>query len=495
MIRTVHRAKVEYGDFQTPLELAERVCQQLIKLGISPDVIIEPTCGVGNFVETASRLFQSPDKIIGVEVNQNYLQEFRTNKQFLEDERIEIKYGDFFQFDWLPLVNQLEGKVLVLGNFPWVTNSQQGSIGGENLPKKNNFQNHNGFDAIMGKSNFDISEWMLIQVVHWLQNRDAYLAMLCKASVSRKLLSYLHSKKLNLAYCATSKIDAKKYFDADVEACLLFCKFDTNSQNYFCDVFSTLEGLEHHQIGYRNSILIRDTASFDNLSRLYDVGTGTKWRSGIKHDCSKVMEFRKVDNTFINGLGESVEIEENYLFPLIKGSDVAQDRTKATDRYVLVTQRFVGEPTEHIRDLAPKTWKYLESHANYLDNRKSKIYQKNPRFSIFGVGPYTFTSWKIAICGLYKKLDFSLVGKITDKPAVFDDTVYFLSFNDEEVAYRTFELLTSPSAIDFYSSLIFWDEKRPIKSSILNSLNLRALLEAKALVGDEDFGCRVNKYR
>jgi hypothetical protein len=207
------------------------------------------------------------------------------------------------------------------------------------------------------------------------------------------------------------------------------------------------------------------------------------------------MEFRKVDNTFINGLGESVEIEESYLFPLIKGSDVAQDRTKATDRYVLVTQRFVGEPTEHIRDLAPKTWKYLESHANYLDNRKSKIYQKHPRFSIFGVGSYTFTSWKIAICGLYKKLDFRLVGKITDKPAVFDDTVYFLSFNDEEVAYRTFELLTSPSAIDFYSSLIFWDEKRPIKSSILNSLNLRALLEAKALVGDEDFGCRVNKYR
>ena len=305
---------------------------------------------------------------------------------------------------------------------------------------------------------------------------------------------YLISQGNAIAYCATYKIDAKKYFDADVEACLLVCKFDANSQNYFCDVFSRLEDLEHHQIGYRNNILVRDTASFDKLSRLYDVSPGTKWRSGIKHDCSNVMEFRKVDNTFINGLGESVELEESYLFPLIKGSDVAQNRIKTTDRYVLVTQKFVGEPTEHIKDLAPKTWNYLESHANYLDNRKSKIYQKNPRFSIFGVGSYTFTSWKIAICGLYKKLSFRLVEKITDKPTVFDDTVYFLSFDDEEFAYRTFGLLTSPSVIDFYSSLIFWDEKRPIKSSILNSLNLRALLEAKALVGDEDFGCRVNKY-
>ena len=36
MIRSVYKAKVEYGDFQTPLELAERVCQQLIELGVNP---------------------------------------------------------------------------------------------------------------------------------------------------------------------------------------------------------------------------------------------------------------------------------------------------------------------------------------------------------------------------------------------------------------------------------------------------------------------------
>lgn len=45
MIRSFHKAKVEYGDFQTPIELAERVCQKLIELGVNPDVIIEPTCG------------------------------------------------------------------------------------------------------------------------------------------------------------------------------------------------------------------------------------------------------------------------------------------------------------------------------------------------------------------------------------------------------------------------------------------------------------------
>ncbi len=49
----------------------------------------------------------------------------------------------------------------------------------------------------------------------------------------------------------------------------------------------------------------------------------------------------------------------------------------------------------------------------------------------------------------------------------------------EETAQKIFEILTSPSAINYYSSLIFWDEKRPIKSSILNTLNLTALIAAE----------------
>jgi len=73
----------------------------------------------------------------------------------------------------------LKGRILAIGNFPWVTNSQQARIGGAKLPKKNHFQNYNGLAAIAGKSNFDISEWMLIQVVHWLQNRDACYSKIC----------------------------------------------------------------------------------------------------------------------------------------------------------------------------------------------------------------------------------------------------------------------------------------------------------------------------
>ncbi len=474
--------KIEYGDFQTPLELAKKICCKLLELGVSPDIIIEPTCGIGNFISSAAHSFQSASKIIGIEINQSYLQVMRENDQFTQDERIQVQQGNFFEIDWSSLIEKSSDKVLVLGNFPWVTNSRQSVIGGENLPKKTNFQNHDGLDAITGKSNFDISEWMLINSIQYLQKHEAHLAMLCKTSVSRKLLNYIHSKNLNLAYCATYKIDAKKYFSAAVDSCLLFCKFDLNLKNYFCDVFSSLDNDIHYRISYRNNIPIRDTASFDKLKKLYNPKMGAKWRSGIKHDCSNVMEFRKVDNMLVNGLGEVVDLEETCLFPLAKGSDVAQNRTENINRYVLVTQRYIGESTEYIENLSPKTWDYLNNHSKYLDTRKSKIYNGNYRFSIFGVGSYTFAPWKIAICGLYKKLDFRLVGKTNGKATVFDDTVYFLSFEDEQVAHRTLALLTSPTTKDFYSSLIFWDEKRPIKSSILNSLDLTALAEQLTVI-------------
>lgn len=67
---------------------------------------------------------------------------------------------------------------------------------------------------------------------------------------------------------------------------------------------------------------------------------------------------------------------------------------------------------------------------------------------------------------------------------IFDDTVYFLSFENERVARQTFELLNSPAAINFYSSMVFWDEKRQIKSSILSCLNLTLLADWEYLTAD-----------
>jgi hypothetical protein len=151
------QTKLEYGDFQTPLELAQMVCRKLIELDVNPKVIIEPTCGIGNFIQAAANSFPSASKIIGIEINKSYLIELIAKQELLQDERCEVKHGEFFDFDWKSLINQFNHRVLILGNFTWVTNSQQGTIGSKKKPKKRNFLKQIGLDALTGKSNFDIS--------------------------------------------------------------------------------------------------------------------------------------------------------------------------------------------------------------------------------------------------------------------------------------------------------------------------------------------------
>jgi hypothetical protein len=84
----------------------------------------------------------------------------------------------------------------------------------------------------------------------------------------------------------------------------------------------------------------------------------------------------------------------------------------------------------------------------------------------------------VAICGLYKKLQFSVVGLKEHKPVVFDDTVYFLSCKSKQEAELIQECLCSTQAQEFLRSFIFWDAKRPVTAEILSRLNLIELIGA-----------------
>ena len=209
------------------------------------------------------------------------------------------------------------------------------------------------------------------------------------------------------------------------------------------------------------------------------------WRSGIKHDCARVMELNSEGPNLKNGLGEYVDIEAHYLYPMLKSSDVAGEKTNRL-KYMLVTQQFVGEPTGKIESTAPKTWSYLTKHMVSFELRGSSIYNGKPDFSIFGVGAYTFKPWKVAISGFYKKLNFSVIGPVAGRPVVFDDTVYFLGCESENQAVFIAGLLNSYESKVFFDSLIFWDEKRPITIELLRKLNLRTLATLFGLADEFD---------
>ncbi len=127
--------------------------------------MVEPTCGLGNFVLAALDRFPSA-KCIGSEINPVYVEKLTATLAASDDSaRCRVTRDSFFDMDWRAVFRDMPEPVLVLGNPPWITNAQLGVLGSTNLPEKSNFQRHLGLDALTGKSNFDISEWMIIRLL------------------------------------------------------------------------------------------------------------------------------------------------------------------------------------------------------------------------------------------------------------------------------------------------------------------------------------------
>ncbi|MBN2580426.1 MAG: N-6 DNA methylase [Pirellulales bacterium] len=467
---------MEFGDFQTPLSLAKQICSLLVRQGCQPASIIEPTCGRGSFLLAALEHFPRWQTVLGVDVNAQYVHFLET--QLCDrpgHDKIHLAVDNFFKRDWATEIERLPKPLLVLGNPPWVTNATLGSLGGKNLPKKSNHKNLNGLDAITGKSNFDISEWMLLEMLKWLNGREATLAMLCKTGVARKILQEAWKQELHLETVEIREVDAAKAFQAAVDACLLICKFCPQSSSRHAEWFSSLEAhLPRCSIGIHQGRFVADLPRFQKWEHLAG-RSQIQWRSGIKHDCAKIMELQKEGARYRNGLHDLWEMEEEYLYPLLKSSDLAHRRIECPRKWLLVPQRFIGEDTLQIRESAPKTWNYLKTYIEHFNRRTSSIYRNRPPFSLFGVGEYSFAPAKVAISALHKKLDFIPLGRYARKPMVLDDTCYFLPCSSIAQAESLALLLNSSPAQKFLGSLIFWDAKRPITIEILQQLDLNAL--------------------
>jgi hypothetical protein len=464
---------ITFGDFQTPYALAKEISRFLRGQGMRFNSILEPNCGQGNFLLAAIEEFPDCATVIGLDINPEHLN--IVNKRLADTacgNKVKIINADFFQAPWEDLLASLPKPLIIIGNPPWVTTSELGALGSTNAPPKSNDQGFTGLDAITGKSNFDISEWMLSKELEWISGHSAVFAMLCKTSVARKVLLRAWRNKLLLEKAAIYNIDAAKHFSVAVDACLLVVHGATKQKIPNCWVYESLsKSSPCRVIGFAKNSLIADMDAFERCKNL-EGKSPFRWRSGIKHDCAAVMELTNEGNKYRNGLGEIVELEPDYVYPMLKGSQLANGLISNPSMSMLVTQHHPGEDTNIIRSQAPKTWKYIVEHAEILDRRASSIYKNRPRFSIFGVGDYSFTQWKVAISGLYKALDFKVLEPYRKKPVVLDDTSYFTPCDSEQEAQLLSRLYNSDLAKDFFSAYVFWDEKRPITIKLLQRIDV-----------------------
>ncbi|GBD98492.1 N-6 DNA Methylase [bacterium BMS3Abin07] len=473
----------EYGDFQTPYKLTDSICSYLKTERISPDVIIEPTFGKGSFLLSALRYFNKTKKIYGVEIYEPYywqtkfaiLELFIKNPD-LNKPDIFLYLDNIFKFDLKEIERSIEKyNVLVFGNPPWVTNSELGSLNSSNLPEKNNFKSLNGIDAITGKGNFDICEYIILMMLNTFSKYNGHMAILSKNSVIKNLVHDLPNMDFNISDMAALKINAKEYFNASVEASLFKCNFRKNHNRipFSCKVsilrsFNLIENI----FGWVGDKFVSDVSLYEK-NKKYDGVSPYIWRQGIKHDCSRIMELQLLDkNKYSNGFKKELDIEKELIFALIKSSDLNSPVVTKLRKYVIIPQTRIGEDTAYLLNKFPKLYQYLTENKYYFEQRKSNIYKNKPPFSIFGIGDYSFKPYKVAISGLYKRSTFSLILPENGKPVMLDDTCYFLGFEGLSEAIFVWAILNSAHIQRLLASLTFLDAKRPYTKDILMRLSV-----------------------
>ena len=128
--------KIEYGDFQTPRDLTDAIVVFLRDAGISPSVIVEPTCGLGNFALAATEGFPSVRQLFAYDIKPDYVSALRKRLGDAKGVHCQVAKQDFFTFNWKEFFSAFRGEILVLGNPPWVTNAALGRLEATIFPRK-----------------------------------------------------------------------------------------------------------------------------------------------------------------------------------------------------------------------------------------------------------------------------------------------------------------------------------------------------------------------
>jgi hypothetical protein len=514
----------DLGDFQTPPELVAEVLDALGPIGARWPRVLEPTCGRGHFVSGLLASSAPPREIQAVEIQDAHYHAAQAiaTAEFANGVHVRITQADLFDMhlsrdlDW-----REQGPLLVIGNPPWVTNAELGTLEGALRPPRRNLKGLRGLEARTGSSNFDVTEAIWLKLAFELVDQQPTIALLCKTSVARSILQFAHRASLTIESASIRRIDASRWFGATVDACL-FCATLGNQQTFpslvkrgraglslarpsatprasfpplvkggpggvsdtplRIPIYPTLSApLPTTVMAVAHRGLIADIGTYDRWS-FADGLCPLDWRQGLKHDAAAVMELLRdpASDRWRNRGGEVVDVEPEFIYPLVKGTDLTRLSSARPERATLVTQARLGEATEPLAKQAPRLWRYLTSHASDFAQRKSSIYRGQPPFSLFGIGPYSFAPFKVAISGMHKEPRFRALPPVQGRPVMLDDTCYFLPCPTAEEASILTALCNDRITQGLIGSLIFCDNKRPITKKLLQRVNLLAVLQQTA---------------
>lgn len=457
------------GDFQTPGSLAKRVWRVLPAARY--DLVLEPTVGLGAFVGTAPGWARS-SRWCCLDINPRYVALTRAILEVEGFQGFTIEDKDVFTLETGDLVRAANGSraLLVVGNPPWVTSAAIAAGGGTNRPTARKQIGFARLDSVTGRSNFDLAEAVIHRVLDAGRTFDRVdLALLVKESVAMRMLD-MFGRDPRFASMTFSRIDAAREFGVSVSAGLLQASRVESSApaEPRLVIRESIGGAVERVAGLVGAQVIADIEAFSRRPRALRADEGRRWRQGIKHDVSRVLELEPVEGGYRNGFGDVVELEPEVMVPLYKSSDIANGRSPR--KWFPLYQRDLQDDLSSLADRWPLLAAYLRRHSDSFARRGSRIYAKKPLFALFGIGDYTRAPFKVAVAGMYPRPVFRVLCPDGGQAPLVDDTCYLLPFSRLREAEVVAGFLNSSPVAELIDSMVVGSAKRPITARALSCI-------------------------
>lgn len=181
---------------------------------------------------------------------------------------------------------------------------------------------------------------MLLHLLGQFKGTNGHLALLCKTQVVKNIIQYLPETNFTASDFRIYLFDAKKEFNVFIDACLFVCKINGIQEDYQCKVFNIENpNTEIKRFGWVENKFVSDIKKYEQTKEI-DGKSDLTWRSGIKHDCSHVMELEIYkDSGFTNKFNEILNLEEDIVYPFLKSSNIRNLVINNSRKKIIITQK------------------------------------------------------------------------------------------------------------------------------------------------------------
>ncbi|MFB6162977.1 MAG: N-6 DNA methylase [Halococcoides sp.] len=490
-----HEMRLQLGEYYTPGGLAELAVGELDIDDYASDTFLDPGCGSGMFLATvvdAKRAAlgeeRAPDVIVdvitdtvfGIDLNPVAVKSAKLSyllslAPLLDADGVDRLELPVFLTDSLELTRDDEIRFgdesldltvdHLVGNPPWITwgnlSERVRDAWREQYVHTLNLLPHHGVESRLGHVNDDISVPFIWVCIHQYLAEDGDASFVLKRNIITGPAGRLfRTQRVNSRPVAVRHIHdfrGLRPFGDDVGVQSAIYTLEADSESEFpipVDAWTTAtstpefvtadairETLDHETTGLVPvaeddpcSSWVRDDAETRALGECeHDI------RQGVKDDATDVYS---IDREQLDTL------EHDHVYPYIKSRHVVKYGLFGHDLH-LVPIRKVNEDNEtHLQSICPRTYEYLESNRQALEDRSSSWLDAGPFYNVFGVGDYTWSEYKVVWCRLGFKPHFAVVSTVDDedvgeKPVVPGDHCMFISTDDRYEAHFLCGLLNS----------------------------------------------------